>query len=140
MSDFIQLGICIASLATAIISCIAIANTRKMAKRQYQFQFFAEYTKRYQDLILQMPKDIDTSSIYNKDIDVYMRLYFDLCSEEYYLHSEGVIDNRVWGLWVDGISTAMNKQKYKTAWILLGSYYDDENFVHFMNNLAREKV
>lgn len=140
MSDFIQLGICIASLATAIISCIAIANTRKMAKRQYQFQFFAEYTKRYQDLILQMPDDLDISSIDSKDVDKFMRLYFDLCSEEYYLHSKGVIDKKVWGLWVDGISTAMNKQKYKTAWILLGSYYDDENFVHFMNNLAREKV
>lgn len=52
MSDYIQLGICIISLVTVIISCIAICNTRKMAKIQYQFQFFAEYTKRYQDLIL----------------------------------------------------------------------------------------
>ena len=90
--------------------------------------------------VLQMPDDLDTSSIDSKDVDKFMRLYFDLFSEEYYLHSKGVIDNKVWGLWVDGISIAMNKQKYKTAWKLLGSYYDDENFVHFMNNLAREKV
>ena len=69
-----------------------------------------------------------------------MRLYFDLCSEEYYLHSKGVIDEKVWGLWVDGISTTMNKQKYKTAWKLLGSYYDDANYVHFMNNLTRDKL
>lgn len=144
MLDWIQMGLLVAALITIFVSSYwsskTIKETQKRAKKQYEFQFFAEYTKRYQDLILQMPKDIDTSSIYNKDIDVYMRLYFDLCSEEYYLHSEGVIDNKVWELWVDGISTAMNKQKYKTAWILLGSYYDDENFVHFMNNLAREKV
>lgn len=140
MYDYIQFGICIISLATAIASCVAIVNTRKMAKKQYQFQFFTEYTRRYQELILNMPKDIDTSSIFNKDIDVYMRLYFDLCSEEYYLHSEGVIDDKVWSLWVDGISTAMSKQKFKTAWKLLGSYYDDKNYVHFMNNLTRDRL
>ena len=139
IADYIQLGICIATIVTSSVSCYAIINTRNLAKEQYKFQFFTEYTRRYQELMLNMPKDIDISSIYNKDIDVYMRLYFDLCSEEYYLHSKGVIDNKVWGLWVDGISTAMNKQKYKTAWKLLGSYYDDENFVHFMNNLTREK-
>ena len=140
VTDILQLGMLIASFLAVLCSCWAIWQTKSMAKEQYKFHFFTEYTRRYQELMLNMPKDIDTSSIYNKDIDVYMRLYFDLCSEEYYLHSEGVIDDRVWGLWVDGISTAMNKQKYKTAWILLGSYYDDENFVHFMNNLAREKV
>ena len=140
VTDILQLGLLIASFLAVLCSCWAIWQTKSMAKVQYKFHFFTEYTRRYQELMLNMPKDIDTSSIYNKDIDIYMRLYFDLCSEEYYLHSEGVIDNKVWGLWVDGISTAMNKQKYKTAWILLGSYYDDENFVHFMNNLAREKV
>ena len=35
------------------------------------------------------------------------------------------------------IRTAMRKPKYKTAWKLLGLYYDDENFSHFMNNLTR---
>lgn len=140
MSDYIQLGICIISLVTAIVSCIAIVNTRKMAKKQYQFQFFAEYTKRYQDLILQMPDNLDTSSIDNKNVDTFMRLYFNLCSEEYYLHSKGVIDEKVWGLWVDGIRTAMSKQQYKASWKSLGTYYDDENFVHFMNEITRDKA
>lgn len=97
MLDWIQMGLLVAALITIFVSSYwsskTIKETQKRAKKQYEFQFFAEYTKRYQDLILQMPKDIDTSSIYNKDIDVYMRLYFDLCSEEYYLHSEGVIDD-----------------------------------------------
>ena len=125
---------------TVLCSCGAIISTRQLAEQQYRFQFFAEYTKRYQDLILQMPDNLDTTSIHSKDVDKFMRLYFDLCSEEYYLRSKGVVDDKVWGLWEDGIRTAMSKQKYKTAWKLLGTYYDDENFVHFMNNLTRDKI
>lgn len=139
ISDYIQFGICIASLVTAIFSCVAICNTRKMAKRQYQFQFFAEYTKRYQDLILQMPDNLNTTSIHCKDVNTYMRLYFDLCSEEFYLHSKGVIDDKVWWLWTEGIRTSMNNTKYKTAWKLLGTHYDDENFIHFMNDMTRDR-
>lgn len=142
--DWTQYGLLIVAIitviASTIYSCWAVLTTRDLAKKQYQFQFFAEYTKRYQDLVLQMPDDLDTTSIHSKNVDKFMRLYFDLCSEEYYLHSKGVIDEKVWGLWVDGISTTMNKQKYKTAWKLLGSYYDDANYVHFMNNLTRDKL
>lgn len=87
-----------------------------------------------------MPDNLDTSSIDNKNVDTFMRLYFNLCSEEYYLHSKGVIDDRVWELWTKGIKTSMNNTKYKIAWQSLGVYYDDENFIHFMNNLTREKV
>ena len=128
--DVIQFGI-------LLVAVVTIIYTQRTANKQYQYQFFAEYTKRYQDLILQMPDDLDISSINCKDVDKFMRLYFDLCSEEFYLRSKGVIDNKVWELWEDGIRTTMRKPKYKTAWKLLGSYYDDENFSHFMNNLTR---
>ena len=138
-------------IASTICSCWAIKSatkenqrtieeTKAIAKQQFQFQFFAEYTKRYQDLMLSMPKDLDTSSIFNKDVDTYMRLYFDLCSEEYYLHSQGVIDDFIWGLWTEGIKTEMNKQEYKTAWKALGGYYDNRSFISFMSDLIRDKA
>ncbi len=33
----------------------------------------------------------------------------------------------------------MSDKKYKTAWKKLGLYYDNTNFVHFMNELSREE-
>lgn len=150
-SDYIQIYMLVtavvAIITSTVCSCWAIKSatrenlrmieeTRKITKQQFQFQFFAEYTKRYQDLMLSMPK-LDTSSIGNKDFDTYMRLYFDLCSEEYYLHSQGVIDDFVWGLWTEGIKTAMNKKKYQTAWISLGGYYDDPSFKKYMSDIIR---
>lgn len=143
MSNYIDVLALVVAMITVIVSAYynhkSIEETRAIAKQQFQFQFFAEYTKRYQDLMLSMPKDLDTSSIFNKDVDTYMRLYFDLCSEEYYLHSQGVIDNFVWGLWTEGIKTAMNKEKYQAAWKLLGDYYDDPSFKNFMSDIIRSK-
>ena len=129
-------------IASTICSCWAIKSatkenqrtieeTKAIAKQQFQFQFFAEYTKRYQDLVLKMSE---------RNYDTYMRLYFDLCSEEYYLHSQGVIDDFVWGLWTEGIKIEMNKQEYKTAWKALGGYYDDRSFISFMSDLIRDKA
>lgn len=142
LSYCVQIGLLIAALLTVIVSSYwsrkALKTTQKLAEKQYQLQFFAEYTKRYQDIILRMPDNMDTSSIYNRDVDIYMRLYFDLCSEEYYLHTKGVIDEHVWELWTDGIKTALRKQNYKTAWKLLGGYYDDTSFKNFMSDLIRQ--
>ena len=85
-----------------------------------------------------MPANLDTTSVFNRDIDIYMRLYFDLCSEEYYLHTKGVIDSVVWGLWTEGIQMALKKKNYKIAWELLAENYNDTSFRHYMSELIRE--
>lgn len=141
-SNWVQMGLLIVAILTVIASSYwsakAIKETQKLAKRQYEFQFFADYTKRYQDLILKMPANLDTTSVLNRDIDIYMRLYFDLCSEEYYLHTKGVIDSVVWGLWTEGIQMALKKKYYKIAWELLAENYNDTSFRHYMSELIRE--
>ena len=141
-SNWVQMGLLIVAILTVIASSYwsakAIKETQKLAKRQYEFQFFADYTKRYQDLILKMPANLNTTSIFNRDIDIYMRLYFDLCSEEYYLHTKGVIDSVVWGLWTEGIQMALKKKNYKIAWELLAENYNDTSFRHYMSELIRE--
>ena len=141
-SNWVQMGLLIVAILTVIASSYwsakAIKETQKLAKRQYEFQFFADYTKRYQDLILKMPANLDTTSVFNRDVDIYMRLYFDLCSEEYYLHTKGVIDSVVWGLWTEGIQMALKKKNYKTAWELLAENYNDTSFRHYMSELIRE--
>ena len=141
-TNWAQIGLFVVAIITVIVSSvwnwITLSNNRKESERLRKFRFFAEYTKRYQDLILNMPEKIDTSSVFNKDVNVYMRLYFDLCSEEFYLHSQGVIDDNVWQLWTEGIQTAMCFRNYLTAWKLLASYYDDSSFIHFMNDITRK--
>ena len=63
-----------------------------------------------------------------------MRLYFDLCSEEFYLRSQGVIDDEAWMLWIEGMKMAMKREKFKTAWKSMSAYYHDQSFVKFMHH------
>lgn len=136
-------------VASTICSCVAIKMARKrietavstsidIANRYYKFQFFSEYTRRYQDLILHSPCDFHCLSISNEKEKTFMQLYFDLCSEEFYLHNQGVIDDHVWNLWVEGMKAAMIKQNFQAAWKYLAQLYDDQNFIHFMNNIDNE--
>ena len=145
----IQLGILIVSAITVIVSAVfsfltirnatknsnnVIKNSLELANKQHRFQFFSDYTRRYQDLVLHMPPDIEKLPLDNDDVRTFMRLYFDLCSEEFYLHSQGVIDDEAWMLWIEGMKMAMKREKFKTAWKSMGAYYHDQSFVKFMHH------
>lgn len=41
-----------------------------------------------------------------------MRVYFDLCSEEFYLYKDGLIDKRVWNEWEEGIIYPLTQKPY----------------------------
>ena len=92
-------------------------------RRQLLIQTFADYTKRYQEIILNFPENInepnfDMSS--QKDVDKtmrYMRAYFDLCWEEFYLHENKLIDEKVWSTWKDGMHFAFSKEAFRQAWV-----------------------
>ena len=107
----------------------SIKSARESADRQNRFNLFVEYTHRYQDIILNLYSNPEKR-------EEYMRLYFDLCSEEFYLHKEGMIDDYIWDLWVDGMRMMMNNQQNQTAWIKLGGYFGDNSFICFMDNVV----
>lgn len=62
----------------------------------------------------------------------FLMLYFNLCSEEYYMHSNDEIPEEVWKNWEDGMRKTTEPEIYKTGWKLLSIYYNDE-FIWFMN-------
>lgn len=94
ISDFIQLGILVVAIASIVVTHIMDAKQRKL-------QMFAEYTRRYQDIFMNMPDDI-----YNRTAKIdtrtkrYMRLYFDLCSEDFHLWQNKEVPDEVWNIWL----------------------------------------
>jgi hypothetical protein len=128
-SEIIQLGIMLAT-ATALFS--TVRNFRK----QLQLSFFAEYTKRYQEIILNLPESINQDDFNfdmlseeekNKTLR-YMRVYFDLCSEEYFLWKSNHIDEKTWKEWESGIKYAFSKTAFLAGWdkISMGTIYYQE--------------
>ncbi len=133
ITEWIQsIGIFLAIIGL-IITILYNRKQVKMFNNQLKLNFFAEYTKRYQEIILNLPESINESDFEfsklseedrNKTLR-YMRIYFDLCSEEYDLWMAGYIEERIWKNWKEGIEYAFSKKAYRDAWniIELDTYY-----------------
>ena len=117
----------IATIIGVFVTSGALLYTIKSFKTQLQLNFFAEYTKRYQEIILNFPENINKDDFLfdNLNDEVkdktlrYMRAYFDLCSEEYFLKREGHIDKKTWKEWESGMKFAFSKSAFKQAWAIL---------------------
>jgi len=131
---YISLVIAILSLLiTTIISIYQIHKTSREAMRLNRISIFAEYTKRYQDIILNMPPDlISIDEKEETETTKYLRLYFDLCSEEYHLYTENLVPEEIWGNWCDGMKGRMKRPIFLSGWQDLQCEYNT-GFVEFMN-------
>ncbi len=117
-------------------------------KKQFEFQVFIEYTKRYQEIMIQFPEDVFSESFSfekintvekNKIIKI-MRLYFDLCSEELFLYKDGKISEKVWNEWKDGMKYSLSKKIFRDSWKNIyfdSSYYSEFNI--FIKNLLKNQ-
>jgi len=125
-------------LATLYASMKEIQNANRRAEQQSNRMFFAEYTKRYQEIILAMPDDVfaGTAQVNNTTLK-YMRLYFDLCSEEYHLYMDGQVPEDVWENWVEGMRITTNLQLYRQCWDRLKGQYNTEFWKYFEREVIK---
>lgn len=115
------------SIIGVFITAIALWVTVRSFQKQLQLNFFSEYTRRYQEITLNFPEsineenfDYDSLSTEVKDKTLrYMRAYFDLCSEEYFLKRKSNIDNETWLEWKTGMEFAFSKSAFQQAWEIL---------------------
>ena len=133
LTEWIQL---IALLVAIIVLIITIINFNN----QIKLNFFADYTKRYQEIMLHLPEDIDIN--YNSfselpnEVKRYLRAYIDLCSEEYYLHQYKKIEHKIWVNWEQGIKAAFKIKVFKDAWVC----FDKESYPDFYRWMTTEII
>ena len=83
---------------------------------------------------MNMPESLfNKTNILDDRGKMYMRLYFDLCSEEYHLWRKGLIPNKVWDMWVEGMQITTNRPIYKMAWKELSAEYN-KDFERYFND------
>tara|TARA_R100001039_G_scaffold31506_1_gene24106 strand:+ start:467 stop:883 length:417 start_codon:yes stop_codon:yes gene_type:complete len=117
----------VVSISGLIITALAFIFTVISFKRQLRLSFFSEYTKRYQEIIINLPSTINSKEFDFDHLDEeekdktlrYMRAYFDLCSEEYFLMKRGHIGEETWQEWSAGMEFSFSKVAFKKAWFLL---------------------
>ncbi|WP_430972631.1 hypothetical protein [Sunxiuqinia rutila] len=144
-SECIQFWSVIITGIGVLVALGAIIWQSNLTRKQMKLNFFSEYTKRYQEIMLNFPENINEpdfsfvslSTESRKKTLRYMRAYFDLCSEEYYLSKTGDLDKKVWVEWESGIKYAFSKKAFKDGWHLIkldSQFYGD--FVKWVNEEA----
>lgn len=137
-------------ILTATITAVGILLAYKGLKSQLDFhnkqlkvEIFSDYSTRYQNIIADFPEGINAQSFVLKELeeDVYsktmrkMRQYFDLCFEEWFLNSKGLLEPSFWELWSGGMTTALSKPAFVDAWkIVKDSSVFGLDFEKFIEN------
>ena len=135
--------------ATAVVAIVSLYIQSRSTRKQLKLQNFIEYTRRYQEIVLNFPENINRNDFVLDNIDPeeiknktmrYMRAYIDLCFEEYTLHKKGFIDSDLWSIWKGGMETAFSKPAFQQAWheIQKDTEYGSE-FSEFANKLGLKR-
>ena len=102
-----------------VTGIIAILVTIVHGNRHREQSFFEKYTARYQHIIEIMPESVlEGEPLPQKDREKAIRairLYIDLCSEEYYLYEQKYIDEKVWEEWKGGMKIMFTYPSVKTV-------------------------
>ncbi|MEI8191551.1 MAG: hypothetical protein WCI75_17695 [candidate division NC10 bacterium] len=137
------------AVLTFIASAVMIGVTLVGLREQLWLQTFAEYTRRYAEIVDALPSDAirpgaayDYASLPPSERDALlrgMRRYLNLCSEEFFLNSRGKIDATTWEIWLAGMRSTARLPGFRVAWPLLHSEYDYyPTFQEFMDRLGPE--
>lgn len=134
-------------VATSVGVYVVWRQTGRLSDQLFM-QGFSEYTRRYQEIVLLFPEDINEQAYLIPDALVErgkimrpMRAYFDLCYEEWLLHKEGLVRDGIWKIWRSGIVSAFSKPAFKQAWLILCKDTEfDKEFVDFVSSLINDRV
>lgn len=131
--DYIQMGILVVTIFT-------LAFTLLSYQKQQKLQMYAEYTRRYEYIFMNMPDDVygGTAAIDDKTIK-YLHLYFNLCSEEYHLWKDRHVENKVWQLWVEGMQIETRQEIFRNTWNIIKKEYNQDFRDYFETNVINHK-
>jgi hypothetical protein len=139
-----------ASVAAVLVSAVAVVAALKGVRDQLRTTTFLAYTERYSKVMAQVPYEArrpgSSYSLVKAPVEERIsvlsafREYFNLCSEELWLHSIGRIDGKTWIVWRLGIRQVMDFPCYDEIWKELGPEYEYyREFHQFMTELRNSR-
>ena len=143
-----ELIVAVASVAGVLVALFAMILALRGVRNQLWLQTFAEYTRRYAEIVRELPSearrpgglfkfeeldDVEQGRVLNT-----ARAYLNLCSEEYFLHSRGRIDDVTWAIWRDGMIEVLRAPWIQNTWEILKPEYRFLEFCEFLDDCITE--
>jgi len=136
----------VASVAAVVVSAFAIVFALMGVRDQLRVTVFLTYTERYAKIMNRVPFEARRPGVEyemssrpeeeRKEILIAFREYFNLCSEEMWLHDHRRIDHATWRVWERGIRQVAQFPVFREAWEFLASEYDYyERFQKFVTEI-----
>lgn len=96
----------------------------QMRVRSERLQFYAFFWKKWDRILEALPHgifepDFDASAHNMEALMVTLRSYFDLCAQEYFMYTEGVIEESIWVNWRRGLISCMSLPIFRKAYTQL---------------------
>lgn len=141
-----ELSDIVATLAL-VASLFSIWIQDRGVRKQLLVANVSEYTKRYQEIILNLPKSVVFKDFNFESLDVeeqdkilrYMWIYFDLCYEEFSIYYDlRLINKKLWERWKSGMVSSFSRPAFQQCWYLI-SYNTKypSSFVQFVNHIIK---
>ena len=138
----------VGTLVVLVWQAALLKRQWSVLRDQMAAQQFAEYTRRYAEIVRDLPEAINDAGFeldrlphpQREPLMRLMRGYFNLCFEEWQLAQLKWVDDRVWSQWSRGIAAAMRRPAFIAAWeTVRESERHEPGFVGFMNELSRRR-
>ena len=127
--------------AGSLVATGAVIYSLVVLRNQLRLQVFLEYTRRFDEIRFPdgsfVTKWIDLAPKQARRSERAFRKYFDLCSQEWWLHHTGKIENRVWEVWARGMADIVGTSGGQYAWKVIRPEYQNvfPGFAQFIDGL-----
>jgi polyphosphate kinase 2 (PPK2 family) len=120
---FLSIGLIV--LSVLIIGVWVLWRQGGKIYQQLSLRNYAEYSRRYEAILVNFPNDIKASTFNLKgrpdyeQIMRFMRVYVDLSYEEWYLSKQGLVGRKMWESWKMGVEAMFSRPAFQQAWLVI---------------------
>jgi hypothetical protein len=135
--------VALTAVATVVLTGVGVVLALRGVRHQLWLQMFSEYTRRYAQIVEGLPSEsrrpggnfdlegLDEAA--RGGVENAVRAYLNLCSEEYYLHKRGHVDDETWRIWRLGMEATFGLPWIQATWAAVEHEYGFyEEFQHFV--------
>ena len=142
--DIVVKSLTFVSIAIATAS---LWQSSKYNRKQWNFNAFTYYTKRYDDIMGKFYEqdytlrfDLDHQIPSSKEVRLAVLKYLNMTSEEYYLWRNQYLDENVWQIWVPEIKRTLKTPLFQREWQnLKGEFESYKAFSDFVDQVQSEE-